>query len=453
MPPIIYNVCVDWHRKTYIKKQDLENMKKILITASMIATSLAVLAQSGTNSPYSQYGLGTLAEQAGGFNRGMNGLGLGFHEHNQINSLNPASYASIDSLSFIFDAGISGQITNYKEGGTKVNAQNGNFEYMVAGFRLAKHLGVSFGILPYTNVGYKYSNTQKIGSSIGSSSSTTYTNTYTGTGGLHQVYLGLGWMPINGLAIGVNGSYLWGNYTRSIVNSYSDNYVNTLSRYYTASVNNYKLDFGVQYTHKLTKKDELTLGLTYSLGHKLGSTPQCKEISNNSQTGVADTTIHKGTSDLAIPTVYGVGLMWNHSGSLKVGLDYTLQKWSSVDCPQYQGMSEHGLAYKDRHKFTLGGEICPQENSRKFFSRVHYRIGASYATDYLKINGQNGPKEYSVSAGFGIPIVNGYNNRSLLNISAQWVRQDCKTFVTENSFRINIGLTFNERWFAKWKME
>jgi hypothetical protein len=41
----------------------------------------------------------------------------------------------------------------------------------------------------------------------------------------------------------------------------------------------------------------------------------------------------------------------------------------------------------------------------------------------------------------------------LLNISAQWVRQDSKTFVTENSFRINIGLTFNERWFAKWKME
>ena len=109
---IMYNI--GRHRKTYIKKQDLEKMKKILITASMIAASLSVMAQSGTNSPYSQYGLGTLDEQAGGFNRGMNGLGLGFHEHNQINSLNPASYASIDSLSFIFDAGISGQITNYK---------------------------------------------------------------------------------------------------------------------------------------------------------------------------------------------------------------------------------------------------------------------------------------------------------------------------------------------------
>ena len=245
-------------------------MKKILITASMIAASLSVMAQSGTNSPYSQYGLGTLDEQAGGFNRGMNGLGLGFHEHNQINSLNPASYASIDSLSFIFDAGISGQITNYKEGGVKVNAKNGNFDYVVAGFRLAKRLGVSFGILPYSNVGYEYSNTKKIGSSVGSSSSTSYSNTYSGTGGLHQVYLGFGWMPVKGLAVGVNGSYLWGDYTRSIVNSYTDAYVNTLSRHYTANVSSYKLDFGVQYTHKLSKKDELTLGLTYSLGHKLG---------------------------------------------------------------------------------------------------------------------------------------------------------------------------------------
>ena len=24
---------------------------------------------------------------------------------------------------------------------------------------------------------------------------------------------------------------------------------------------------------------------------------------------------------------------------------------------------------------------------------------------------------------------------------------------SENTFRINIGLTFNERWFAKWKVE
>ena len=59
--------------------------------------------------------------------------------------------------------------------------------------------------------------------------------------------------------------------------------VNTISRNYTAEIKNYKLDFGVQYTHAITKKDELTLGLTYSLGHKLNSNAECNLISEKPQ--------------------------------------------------------------------------------------------------------------------------------------------------------------------------
>lgn len=117
-------------------------MKRYLSAVVAVAMSCEfAYAQSGTNSPYSQYGLGVLSDQAAGFNRGMNGLGLGFHEHNQINFSNPASYSSLDSLTFIFDAGVSGQITSFKEGGNKKNAQNADFEYVVAGFRAFKHLG------------------------------------------------------------------------------------------------------------------------------------------------------------------------------------------------------------------------------------------------------------------------------------------------------------------------
>ena len=109
--------------------------------------------------------------------------------------------------------------------------------------------------------------------------------------------------------------------------------------------------------------------------------------------------------------------------------------------------------YKDRHKFTLGAEICPQEYGMRFLQRVHYRAGVSYATPYYIINGQDGPKEMSASIGFGFPIVNKWNNRSILNISCQWVQQTAKNYITDNTFRINVGLTFNERWFAKWKVK
>ena len=74
--------------------------------------------------PYSQYGLGELSEQSGSFSRGMNGLAYGLRLNNQVNALNPASYSALDSLSFIFDAGVSLQMTQFKEGGRSISARN-----------------------------------------------------------------------------------------------------------------------------------------------------------------------------------------------------------------------------------------------------------------------------------------------------------------------------------------
>ena len=424
----------------------------------MLASAQPAMAQSGTNSPYSQFGLGQLSDQSSGFNRGMDGVAIGFHDHNQVNYLNPASYSSLDSLSFIFDVGLSGQITNFKENGVKKNAKNADFEYIVAGFRVLRHLGLSFGFLPYTNVGYSYTSSTK----LGDANATTSTDTYNGTGGFHQVYLGLGWSPFKGVAVGVNGGYLYGNYSRTLVNSFSNSYVNSISKIATADVESYKLNFGAQYTARLTKKDELTLGVIYELGHKLGGNPELSVISSNASTGVADTVVYKGNGaklQLEMPTTIGAGLMYNHDNKLKIAADYTLQKWGKVEEPGYS--SDNGVIsyammsgqYKDRHKVTLGAEYCPGEYNRHFINRVRYRVGVSYATPYYYINGHDGPKEMSASLGFGIPIMNSWNNRSILNISGSWVRRSATNFITENTFRINIGLTFNERWFAKWKVQ
>ena len=133
-------------------------MKKIFAAMSIALLTTPALAQSGTNSPYSQYGIGVLSDQGNSFNRGMNGVGLGLRPHNQINYLNPASYSAVDSLSFIFDAGLSLQMTNFKEGKVSKNVKNASFEYVVGGFRVARNFGVAFGVLPVSNVGYQFSN-------------------------------------------------------------------------------------------------------------------------------------------------------------------------------------------------------------------------------------------------------------------------------------------------------
>ena len=73
---------------------------------------------------------------------------------------------------------------------------------------------------------------------------------------------------------------------------------------------------------------------------------------------------------------------------------------------------------------------------------------------YAKVDGKEGAREYGVSFGFGFPL-EMYQGRSILNISGQYVKVSPKVkgMLEENYLRINLGLTFNDRWFMKWKVE
>ena len=64
-------------------------------------------------------------------------------------------------------------------------------------------------------------------------------------------------------------------------------------------------------------------------------------------------------------------------------------------------------------------------------------------------------REFGIEGGFVIPIINHYNNRSVLSITAQYINVDPKSnnLIKENYLRINIGLTFNEDWFRKWLVQ
>ena len=155
--------------------------KQIISVALAIAFSISGYAQSGTNSPYSQYGLGVLSDQSHGFNSGMNGVGLSYRGGDVVNTLNPASYSAIDSLTMVFDVGLSGQITSFKEGNVKRNAKNADVEYAVGSFRLLPKVGAAFGLMPFSNIGYNYSATNNLNIEEG----TIITETYTGSGGLH----------------------------------------------------------------------------------------------------------------------------------------------------------------------------------------------------------------------------------------------------------------------------
>ena len=226
----------------------------------------------------------------------------------------------------------------------------------------------------------------------------------------------------------------------------------SLKKKRNCSIGSYKLDFGVQYQQNLNDKDVITVGATYGLGHSLNADPTLSIISSGS---VSDTTEFVAHDGIDFPSQIAAGVSYAHGTKWTVGLDYTLQQWAEAKFPEEQGnsyVSKKGL-FMDSHKINAGFEYCQNPEGRSFMSRIRYRLGAGYSTPYIKVGGKDGPSQLSVSAGVGVPIVNAFNNRSMLNVSAQWVRNDASGLIKENSFRINIGFTFNERWFAKWKFE
>lgn len=404
------------------------------------------VAQNSSNSPYTRYGFGQLSDQNFGNSQAMGGVAYGLRNGLQINATNPASYSAVDSLTFLFDAGMSLQNTNFKEGNVKTNAKNSSVDYIAMQFRLSKGFGFTAGLLPYSSVGYNMNKTNIITTDEYGDKIATNKSFY-GEGGLQQFFVGLGYNVLPRLAVGVNFSYLYGDIKHSTTTTFNNSEAFSSARTDKISVSDYKLDFGIQYTQQLKEKHVLNIGAIYSLGHDLNSTGYkfTEKYSNNN---VVTQTIDTISNAFALPHTFGLGATYVYDNRLTIGMDYTLQKWEET-----KFFNEDGK-FSNRTKISLGAEYLPDELSNNYLKNIRYRIGAYYSTPYVKTNVQKGNKEYGLSFGFGLPLTVN-RTRSLLNISGQFIKVNppIKGMLEETYLKVNIGLTFNERWFMKWKVD
>lgn len=420
--------------------------KRLISTCFVVLCAIVAFAQSGTNSPYTRYGFGQLSDQSFGNSKAMGGISYGLRNGFQINASNPASYTAVDSLTFLFDAGLSLQNANFKEGAVKTNAKNSTVDYIAMQFRLFKKAAFTAGFLPYSIVGYNIGQTNTIGSDAYDNPIKT-SDTYTGDGGLQQVFVGLGYKVFDNLSFGVNFSYLYGDITHAIATTFNNSNAFSSIRTDKISVSDYKLDFGVQYTQGLGEKHLVNLGAVYSLGHNMHSTGyKYTETYSDQNSTIQSQTVNVIENAFSLPHTFGVGATYVYDKRLTVGLDYTMQKWADIKFFNNKG------TFEDRSKIAFGAEFVPNPLSRGYLNRIQYRVGAYYSDPYVKINENEGAREYGATFGFGFPI---FRNKSILNISGQYIKVSPKTkgMLEENYMRVNIGLTFNERWFMKWKVE
>ena len=415
-----------------------------------------VFAQYGSNSPYTRYGFGQLSDQTFGNSKAMGGIAYGLRNGAHINAANPASYSAVDSLTLLFDMGMSLQNTNFKENGTKANAKNSTVDYIAMQFRLCKGFGLTVGFVPFSTVGYDMSRSSVIPNSENQYGDKEYTTQrFAGEGGLQQIFIGLGYNVFNNLSIGANFSYLYGDVIHTSSTAFNNASATTTSWTEKISVNDYKLDLGIQYTQPFGEKHKVTLGAVYSLPHDLNSDAYRFNETYNSSSSLTSQTIDTLKNVCSLPQTIGIGATYTYDKRLTVGFDYTLQKWESVNFPVTEDdkyIIKEGQ-FTNRSKFSVGAEYLPDEYSRNYLKRIRYRVGAHYATPYAKVDGKEGAREYGVSFGFGFPVFR-YNQKSILNISGQYIKVSPKTpgMLEEDCLRINVGLTFDERWFMKWKV-
>jgi hypothetical protein len=401
-----------------------------------------VTAQNNTNSPYTRYGYGQLSDYGSANSRGMGGIGYGLRDSYYINTANPAAYTAVDSLTFMFDAGISLQNTNFSNGALRQNAKNSSFDYVTMQFRLSKFMAMSAGMMPFSNIGYNMTTTQEDPDVSGNYNVTTYS----GDGGLHQLYLGLGVKPFRNLSVGANISYLWGDLNHTTNMSFP---ANSTAFGWTeatvASIKSYKLDLGAQYTHLFDKKHAATIGVVVSPGHNLGNDSYIQRQLGSSNTGYTTST-RDTVFTMGIPLTLGIGATYTYNDQLIVGADFTMQEWEKTT------FMDNPDAFCRRTKLAVGAEYIPNPMGRSYFSFIRYRVGMYYSQPYYKIQGLRAAKEFGISAGIGLPLP---QTRSQISISGQYIHTQGSEsrFVNENTLRICIGVTFNEQWFWKLKVK
>lgn len=77
--------------------------KHFLFAVVLLVVGAGVYAQNNTNSPYTRFGYGELVDTYSAEQRAMGGVAIAGRNNLGINTVNPASYSSVDSLTFMFE--------------------------------------------------------------------------------------------------------------------------------------------------------------------------------------------------------------------------------------------------------------------------------------------------------------------------------------------------------------
>ena len=131
-------------------------LKNILLAMLFATVATGAFAQADVDSPYSLFGVGQLSDRSMNVRlKGMGGVGNAIYGGGLINTCNPASLAKMDSLAFLFDAGLYFKSSSFSTSSKSEPGANASFDYMALAFGITDWWKTALGVKPYSTAGYK----------------------------------------------------------------------------------------------------------------------------------------------------------------------------------------------------------------------------------------------------------------------------------------------------------
>lgn len=423
-------------------------MVKNFLIALACLLSFGIYAQNGTISPYSYFGIGDTRTSGTIDNRAMGGLQM-YGDSIHINLRNPAAFSKLRLTTYT--AGITHREFRLRDNFETQRTAITNLDYLAVGFPIAPNAGVGFGIQPFTSVGYD------LVAESTNAEQDTVRNVFTGRGGLNRVFLSVGYEPIKNIALGATANFNFGTLEYQRTETTEGVQLGTLDNR-ESRINGFDLNFAGTYTPKITDK--------YTLFTHLGVDTQVNLVSENSRTigsfsptqgaiEVFDVDLESQglkNTELKIPTRTTLGLGFGEDTKWFVGGEYSFQGLSAFE---NTFLGQDNVSYSDASSMAIGGYYVPNYAALSgILNRITYRTGLRYDETGLVVNGRE-INNFGITFGFGVPIVGtGTDRFSNLNVGFELGRRGTRAdgLLEESYLNISIGLSLNDRWFVKRKI-
>ena len=417
-------------------------IKKLFLALTFLAT-IAISAQEGTSSPYSFYGLGDIKFKGTHDARSMGGLGIAY-DSIHLNLLNPATYSRLKITNFV--VGGTTTLSNLSNEEKRETAQRTSIDYLAVGLPLGK-FGATFGVMPFSSVGYKIQNEST------NSEGVTTNKDYTGEGGVNRVFAGAAYSFSDNLSFGVDFQYNFGTIqtesfiissnsilgTKEINESRVSGVSSNMSLLYSRNINNdllFTTTFGYAPEAKLNSENSRNISTIYNYSNGT-------QVVNDERDVVID------DNKLVIPSKFSVGAGIGNTKKWFVGVEYINTKNSDL----VNRFNEvRNSFYEDSQKIIVGGYFIPKYNSfSSYWSRVNYRAGFRYENTGLIVNSKE-INDYGINFGLGLPVGGRFSN---INVGFEYGKKGTvyNNLIEENYFSLNIGLSLNDLWFEKRKYD